>query len=54
LARVNDNVHFPSDVVAGALIGRAVAKSITNRHIRRVMILPTRNGIVVAVSLRTR
>jgi membrane-associated phospholipid phosphatase len=33
-SRVNDHVHWPSDVVAGALIGRAVAKSVVfhNRH----------------------
>jgi membrane-associated phospholipid phosphatase len=31
-SRVNDNVHWPSDVVAGALIGRAVAKGVTFRH----------------------
>lgn len=31
-SRVNDHVHWPSDVVAGALIGRAVAKGITFRH----------------------
>jgi len=31
-ARTNDNVHWPSDVLAGALIGRAVAKGITFRH----------------------
>jgi membrane-associated phospholipid phosphatase len=29
---VNDRAHFPSDVVAGALIGRAVAKGVTWRH----------------------
>jgi PAP2 superfamily protein len=32
-SRVNDRAHWPSDVVAGALIGRAVAKGITYRHI---------------------
>lgn len=31
-ARVNDNVHWPSDVVAGALIGRAVAKGVRFGH----------------------
>jgi membrane-associated phospholipid phosphatase len=32
-SRVNDNVHWASDVVAGALIGRAVAKGVTFRHL---------------------
>jgi len=31
-SRVNDRAHFPSDVVAGALIGRAVARGIVARH----------------------
>ena len=41
-SRVNDRVHWPSDVVAGALIGRAVAKSVVfhNRRTRvHVMVL---------------
>jgi hypothetical protein len=32
VSRVNDHVHFPSDVLAGALIGHAVAKGIVARH----------------------
>jgi undecaprenyl-diphosphatase len=32
VSRVNDHVHFPSDVVAGALIGRGIAKGILARH----------------------
>jgi undecaprenyl-diphosphatase len=32
VSRVNDRVHFPSDVLAGALIGRAVAKGLLARH----------------------
>ena len=40
-SRVNDHVHFPSDVVAGALIGRAVAKGIVFGHTRvRVYVAP--------------
>lgn len=31
-SRVNDRAHFPSDVLAGALIGRAIAKSILHHH----------------------
>ena len=43
-SRVNDRVHWPSDVVAGALIGRAVAKSVVfhNHKVRvHVMVLKT-------------
>lgn len=32
MSRVNDRAHFPSDVVAGALIGRAIAKGVVARH----------------------
>jgi len=32
VSRVNDHVHFPSDVLAGALIGHTVAKGIVARH----------------------
>jgi undecaprenyl-diphosphatase len=35
VSRVNDHVHFPSDVVDGALIGHAVAKGIVARHTGR-------------------
>jgi len=35
VSRVNDHVHFPSDVVAGALIGHAVARGIVARHTGR-------------------
>ena len=45
IARVHDNVHFPSDVVAGALIGRATAKAITARH-AHLTIIPVRRGVV--------
>jgi hypothetical protein len=38
-SRVNDHVHWPSDVVAGALIGRAVAKSVVF-HNRRMHVAP--------------
>jgi membrane-associated phospholipid phosphatase len=31
-SRVHDRAHFPSDVVAGALIGRAVARGVVARH----------------------
>lgn len=32
MSRVNDRAHFPSDVLAGALIGRAIAKGVVARH----------------------
>jgi hypothetical protein len=32
VSRVNDHVHFPSDVLAGALIGRGIAKGILASH----------------------
>jgi membrane-associated phospholipid phosphatase len=45
MARVNDNVHFPSDVIAGALIGRAIGKGILARH--HVTIVPQKNGFLL-------
>ncbi len=43
-SRVNDRAHFPSDVVAGALIGHAAAQGIAARHSGRAkrawMIVP--------------
>lgn len=47
VARVNSHVHWPSDVVAGALIGRAMAKSIVSRH---VTITPQRRALAVHVT----
>jgi membrane-associated phospholipid phosphatase len=44
-ARVNDNVHFPSDVVAGALLGHLVANGVVARH--GFIVLPQRNGVMV-------
>jgi membrane-associated phospholipid phosphatase len=50
MSRVNDRAHFPSDVLAGALIGHAVAKSIVFRH-RQWMVGPAlvdgRPGVAV-------
>ncbi|HSP33913.1 MAG TPA: phosphatase PAP2 family protein [Thermoanaerobaculia bacterium] len=34
MSRVNDRAHFPSDVLAGALISRTIARSIVARHQR--------------------
>ncbi len=45
-SRVNDRAHFPSDVLAGALIGHAVARALAAHHARvRVAPLVTRNGL---------
>jgi hypothetical protein len=41
LARVNDHVHWASDVVAGALIGHAVGKGVIGQHLN---LMPTRHG----------
>jgi len=52
LARVNSNVHFPSDVVAGALIGHAIAKSVTRRHLgphTRLTVVPNGRGLVAVL-----
>jgi membrane-associated phospholipid phosphatase len=32
LARVNDRAHFPSDVLAGAVLGTTIGRSIVHRH----------------------
>jgi membrane-associated phospholipid phosphatase len=39
-ARVNDHVHFASDVVAGALIGHAVARGLIAHHHANVRVTP--------------
>ena len=46
MSRVNDPVHWPSDVVAGALIGRAVGRGIVGRH---VTIVPAKRGVAVLI-----
>jgi len=52
-SRVNDHVHWPSDVVAGALIGRVVGRGIVFRH-RNVHVTPmiTPHGAGVMISFR--
>ncbi len=47
IARVYDRAHFPSDVVAGALIGHAVAKSIVHNH---VTVIPGHRALLVHVT----
>jgi len=48
VARVHDRVHFTSDVLAGAMIGRAIGKSIVRNHRRaRVAFVPTLQGMSV-------
>jgi PAP2 superfamily len=50
-ARVNDRAHFPSDVVAGALIGHAVARGLVAHHARvRVAPLVMKNGLGFAAT----
>ncbi|HEV2064272.1 MAG TPA: phosphatase PAP2 family protein [Thermoanaerobaculia bacterium] len=57
-SRVNDHKHFPSDVVAGGLIGTAVGRFIVHRHQRvesgapapkaEIFLFPIRNGLGIA------
>lgn len=56
LARVEQGAHFPSDVLAGAIIGTVVGKSIVRYHQgarTRVSIMPTGDGQTLGVWLRT-
>lgn len=46
VSRVNDRAHFPADVVAGALIGRAVAKGVVARHQTRRVTWQITPGLV--------
>jgi membrane-associated phospholipid phosphatase len=57
-SRVNDHKHFPSDVVAGGLIGTAVGRFIVHRHQRveagapapkvEISLFPIRDGLGIA------
>lgn len=57
-SRVNDRQHFPSDVVAGGLIGTAVGRFIVHRHQRNeagappprveLSLFPIRDGLGIA------
>jgi len=59
VARIHDDVHFTSDVIAGAAIGTAVGRSIVARH-RRIApsasrvswtVMPVRGGVAFGVAL---
>lgn len=55
LARVEQGAHFPSDVLAGAIIGTVVGKSIVRHHQgshTRVTIMPTGDGQTFGLWLR--
>ena len=57
VSRVNDRAHFASDVVAGALIGRAVTRGILLRHrlpTTRVTAVPLLTGRSVGLLLDLR
>jgi len=61
VARVHDNVHYTSDVIAGAAIGTAIGRSIVARHRREASpqradavtwnIIPARGGVAIEVSV---
>ena len=50
IARVHDRVHFASDVIAGGLIGHAIAKSIVANHRKaHIALIPTGNGVLADI-----
>lgn len=60
VARVHDNVHYASDVLAGAAIGTAVGRSIVARHRRTAgaaaprvtwAVVPVRGGVAFEVAV---
>lgn len=55
LARVEQRPHFPSDVLAGAIIGTVVGKSIVRHHRgshTRITVMPAGDGQTLGVWLR--
>lgn len=44
LSRINDNKHYLSDVVAGALIGTAVARGFAKNYEKKWQIVPSMNS----------
>ncbi len=50
IARVHDRAHFASDVLAGGMIGHAIARSIVANHRRaRIAFIPTARGVVADI-----
>jgi membrane-associated phospholipid phosphatase len=50
IARVHDRVHFASDVLAGGMIGHAIARSVVANHRKaRVALIPTGQGLVADI-----
>lgn len=59
VSRVNDNVHFVSDVVAGSLIGAGIGRAVVRLHARsperRVLFVPRideRRRVVLTIHVR--
>lgn len=57
--RVNDHVHFPSDVFAGAVLGTATGRFLVSRHRReeggadsgpRLEVFPSRHGLTARLT----
>ena len=58
VARLNDNVHYTSDVFAGAVIGTAIGRSIVARHQRAAAaprvawtMVPMQRGLALEVAV---
>lgn len=59
VSRMNDNVHYTSDVLAGALIGTITGRAVVARHLRESrtgtmttwQLVPTNRGILVQLSV---
>jgi membrane-associated phospholipid phosphatase len=58
VARLNDNVHYTSDVFAGAVIGTAIGRSLVSRHRRAAAtprvawtIVPVQRGLALQVAV---
>jgi membrane-associated phospholipid phosphatase len=58
VSRMNDNVHFASDVLAGAAIGTAIGRGVVARHrpaaaarLATIDIIPLRGGVAFTVEM---